>query len=446
MSSKFRDGTVGASAAPDALIRMVIDEFRAMIPESERNEWEERLGVEFRETLYARLSPIMDETLMKNSGLTEPELDFFNSIARGAGQTVQFETDNIDRSEQRIPDSVRVAALSFLLPEFESPVVHQAQPCYYHQELYRARKRYFSYAEWKTACRVGKRILKTIRELLTESRHASKPVHFVVLNELAISVSFWPRKWLFHKLRKMANEFDVVIVAGTYNHEKYYYNACPIFVPSPIDNTRDDSSKRKLKWLPYQIYKQNVADKQEESIGTPDGRSVRFVKTRFGTICVMICLDSYDPGLVLKLIHKSIKGGYNGGTPGNQQGKLHLILIPSANKDEPAHLRKKTKTLSRMTGCAVVTPNSWPNQGGHDMASDPGYSQPRIEAWAYLAGEEITGEQWRSTGEINCRIYEFGREKLRDPRTGNYDRSTDFRTILGEGGFSVSTTHGQRLL
>jgi hypothetical protein len=197
--------------------------------------------------------------------------------------------------------------------------------------------------------KIAEAMITETREFL-ESQDPERPIHFVLLNELALSFDEYTRERMLAQWRQIAAEFGTYVVAGSYHCGTEGSNISPLIAPSGAT---------------MEIRKQYAAQRQGETIRTPDVKEIAYCKTDFGNAAVWICLDLYDPGLVLKLLsitHRlspEYRGSHN---PGQE---LHLLLVPAFNRESLDDLQETIASISRFTNTAVFVANSFSSDNGN---------------------------------------------------------------------------------
>lgn len=141
-----------------------------------------------------------------------------------------------------------------------------------------------------------------------------------------------------NKLQLLATKHDCLIVAGSYHQVVggEQRNTALLFEPGKKGPVRH------LKWRP--------AQKLKEQILHPKNNEVRYYKTKFGLICLLVCMDSYDVNLVTSIAQRS----------GRISEHLDLLLVPSFNASADANRLavKACERLAYLTGATVVYVNS----------------------------------------------------------------------------------------
>ena len=119
------------------------------------------------------------------------------------------------------------------------------------------------------------------------------------------------------------------------------------------------------------VLKQNSARRQGEVIRTPDSRELFIYETDYGNVVVWICLDIYDPGLVLKFLSRTNRFSGSKEERRQKNREISLVLIPAYSHDEAENIRSCVKTLSRFSKTVMICTNA--------------FVDPRASAWSPMA-------------------------------------------------------------
>lgn len=268
-------------------------------------------------------------------------------------------------------------------------------------------------------CLPCKEVPRIVEEFLKESDRLGRKPHFVLLNEL--SHAFERPDELAAIWLSLAQKYETYIVPGTYHSTDEFFGVAPIYGPG----------KKSAN-----VLKQNPARRQGEFIRTPDSRELFTYQTDFGNVIVWICLDVYDPGLVLKFLN--ITNRFSGDREERKKKKreISLVLIPSFSSDKAENIQYCVQTLSRFSKTAMICTNTFIKD---DLE--------RLESYGFCSGEalvEIPCEEYRSiSGKLVCKpwLYEVDLKGLRRTQATSYKRdgmfSSPFASIIngGPGGF-----------
>lgn len=142
---------------------------------------------------------------------------------------------------------------------------------------------------------------------------------FICINELGFPYS--PRAENFEEensdliteLKKIANDYETYIIAGTFHDEETLFNTGYIFSPG-----KEIEDK-----LPIKHLKKCSALSIGEEIRIPYERYIDYYCYKFGYFTVLICLDSFDPSLIVQVLraHKT------------SSPDVDLIFVPSYTPD-----------------------------------------------------------------------------------------------------------------
>lgn len=352
------------------------------------------------------------DPLEQASSLTALEQKFFWALARRAFQSVIWETTTVDftpEQERKVEDRRRVAALMVDLPDprHHSTAAPRGKKLGYDGYQYRQVKFKTKHGNQVS----GNLIMECLKDFLSHCRQEGQSPHFAVLNELA--ASFDGRGSLLRKARDTAKRFGTYLVVGSYHSPQNFFSVSPVFSPHGDEG---------------EVLKQNSAVRQGEFVRTPDKRNITVYCTEYGDFVLWVCLDIYDPGLMLKFINMSYRFARNPRLP-----SVHLVLVPSYNKDEKENIASALSLLSRFGKVAVVCANSFPG---------------RLEAFGYLGGEDlpvVLDVQRTIQGKLSYRgvVYEYSHQeleklKMRSPAE-DQTYSTQFAALIGGSPYSLTT-------
>ncbi|HWM91688.1 MAG TPA: hypothetical protein VN493_13050 [Thermoanaerobaculia bacterium] len=353
----------------------------------------------------------------KLAELKPEEVDFLAAVAKRAFQSVlrhrkpiYLKTD--ERTRREAPkDTLYVASLAFQLPD---PVQHgKEMPREEHQRWSWSPKPYESVAfqgalpTWEDLPRITEDFVKACKE--------QGPVpHFILLNELAHS--FEDRDKLKSRWVELAKSYKTYIVPGTFHCTTEFFGVAPIYCPDSRRNS-------------YAL-KQNAATKMEEQIRTPDARELFVFETDFGNIVVWICLDMYDPGLVLKFLNVTHRFAGKPEERVKPKREISLVLVPAYSSDPEDNIRNCVRTISRFSKTAMVCANAYLPAGN------------RLEAYGFSCGEPLPVVLERSYTDpglrgLTCeaKLYGIDVKELGKCQAANYEQngifSSAFSAIIG---------------
>ena len=161
---------------------------------------------------------------------------------------------------------------------------------------------------------------------------------FICINELGFPFSPSTKDFnaendeLKDTIGKIANDYNVYIIAGTFHDDKTLFNTAYIFAPGEGHEIN----------LPIEHQKKCSALSVGEEIRIPYQRYFDYYRCKFGYFSLLICLDSYDPSFIFRIIntHKSSKPD------------IDFIFIPS-HTPSSYNADKASKEISMATGSIV---------------------------------------------------------------------------------------------
>ena len=286
------------------------------------------------------------------SSFRSEEIQFLHLLAKRAFQSVHMNPVltnlNTARRQDR-PSHLRVGSLTFHLP---NPENHRVSPG--NVECLGCRKARYQQVRFSGS---GDMIATCLEGFLEFCSDANESPHIIVLNEL--SISYQSKDIILRKLKTIAQEHQIYIVAGSYHDTQTYYNIAPIIGP-------DGRSE--------EIYKHLSAHVQGERIRTPDAKEINIVSSDYGNFIVWICFDMYDPALILKFLNASNRFTWGDPENGKRRKDLDFVLVPSFNSDSPESIIKNLKLISKFSKVALFCSNSFGQ---------------RMESFAFLGGHSI---------------------------------------------------------
>lgn len=354
------------------------------------------------------------EPLSSIASLKKEELDFLAAVAKRAYQSVLHHSREVylKTPNRRIQPlkKLHVASLSFSLPdplafvkEFRQSSGKQWSPAPYELLVFR---------------NGGERLLAIAEDFLQQAARNGTLPHFLLLNEL--SHAFEERDDLESGWAALAKRYEIYIVPGTFHCTSEFFGVAPIYCPDPRKNS-------------YAL-KQNSAIKQGERIRTPDNRELVIYETDFGNIVLWVCLDIYDPGLVLKFLNTSNRFTGSRKEREAKDREISLVLIPAYSYDDKANIANCIQSISRFSKTAMVCTNSF---GGSS----------RLESHAFSCGEPLTTILERTypfAGEekpfCEAQLFEVDLDQLRWFQAQSYQQngifSSSFSAIINGGPYS----------
>lgn len=203
------------------------------------------------------------------------------------------------------------------------------------------------------------------REALRESflddlrAAASAGAQVICVNELGYPnpPGGYENEGFLSQIQEVVDRHGLFLVGGSFHDELSLYNLCPIFSPETKVITQ-----KKL----------NSAHRVQEKVRRPFDRRLRYYQTPFGNIAILICLDAYEPTLLMRLMyHNSYlaedvrrRRQTRTGNPRPPQ-TIDCILVPayeplrSPADKQVSGMFQACKDLSYGTGTAVAYVNCW---------------------------------------------------------------------------------------
>jgi hypothetical protein len=350
--------------------------------------------------------------------LKPEEMDFLSAVAKRAFQSVPRHPEPIylktkrEMHRERPADKLYVASLAFQLPDphlnsHEMPGPASRWP----GDPYKAVTFKDDRPSWNDLPGI-------VEDVIQEGKDLDASPHFVLLNEL--SHSFEERDQLASKWTELARIHKTYIVAGTFHCTDEYFGVAPIYCPDPTKNT--------------QAFKLNSALKQGERIRTPDTRELYIFETDFGNIVVWICLDMYDPGLVLKFLNVTHRFTGTMGKRATKKREISLVLVPAYSGDSEENISNCARTISQFSKTAMICTNS--------------YLPDRLESYGFNGGEPLTPvfeKDYPLAGLegtfCRAKLYGVDLKELEKHQAANYEQngifSSTFSAIINGGPYAV---------
>jgi hypothetical protein len=352
-----------------------------------------------------------------NAALQPEELEFLNGLFIRAYQVIygkepyhNIRPEDKERKKLVSMDNIRVASISFKMPIPDIQSVKTESFQYYIPDYKSIR--YTSSSSFKPA-----KIFEAIEKSMEyHDEKGSKPINYILLNELAISLDD-------HKevIKKMKNEYardkEIYIIPGTFQCNKGCFNVAPVI--SPWDKGDEDY---------FSALKQNCAKYQGENIRTPDYRYITRFRTIHGVMSVWICLDIYDPALVLKLLANNMR------LSRVQRDIIDIIFIPSFNSEPKEKVEKALKFISKMTRTAVFLAN-----GSFSQHKKNSNESAWIDNIGFYMGRKIKKFRNIRTDEYVISVFDIKWKKHKEEqnRPFDYGYSSPFNQIIGVREYSI---------
>jgi hypothetical protein len=356
--------------------------------------------------------------------LRPEEVDFLAAVAKRAFQSVlrhrkpiYLKTD--ERTQREAPkETLYVASLAFQLPDpdqhsKEIPRGEEQPRWNWSPKPYEAVAFHGALPDWENLPQITEDFIKECREKVALP-------HFILLNELAHS--FEDRGKLQSRWVELAKNYKTYVIPGTFHCTSECFGVAPIYCPDPRRNS-------------YAL-KQNAATKMEERIRTPDARELFVFETDFGNIVVWICLDMYDPGLVLKFLNVTHRFTGRREDRAKPKREISLVLVPAYSSDPNDSVRNCVRTISRFSKTAMVCTNSY-------LAEEN-----RLESHGFSCGEPLPVVMEKTythpvlQGDF-CRatLYGINIKELGKSQAANYAQngifSSTFSAIINGGPYVI---------
>lgn len=184
------------------------------------------------------------------------------------------------------------------------------------------------------------------REFLSHVKEAADAgANLICCNELAYPTSddTEENRAFREAVQRLVNKRHVFLIAGSYHDRKRCYNLCPVFSPIPARRPQGSSVG------PFAHAKLTSAVKVFELIRIPSNRDLRYYVTSLGSFNILVCLDAYDPSLVLRLIRMNY--AFSGGD------KIEVVFVPSFSLEKGLSFARACEDLSYATASVVVYVN-----------------------------------------------------------------------------------------
>ena len=362
-----------------------------------------------------------------DGNLTESELRFLAALGKRASKAIQSRpVEEVGSQPRNVPEMLRFACLAVSAPEL---LTGRLQSALHGVDTVNFRpQKQVSYAESAVARRIVDRLLHVADEFLSNNPE----INFLVLSEMAFSVHEEMREEVASRWQSLATRYSCIILPGTFHCSKHHFGAQPVIVPGA------DHQHAPL------IYKHNSATKQGEIISTPDVRDVRILSTTYGSVCVWICLDLYDAGLVFKLLNQTMarQDRVRDEAASSDSTLCQIVLVPSCNADRKNNLLEAVETLSEVGQFSVFLVNWAPEI----TLTDGSPRSERLESFAAVAGESLPSQvmvdESSDTDGVRCKIevYEVAKTELDAASTRNRSQSgvqgSVFRGIIGGANYT----------
>lgn len=182
--------------------------------------------------------------------------------------------------------------------------------------------------------------------IATIRKAASYRPDFVCINELGFP-NFWNcgdplrRKadLLDEEIQEVVDEHGFYLIAGSFHDPVTLHNLCKVYFPQAKVNLES----------PLCHAKKTSATRAKEKIKIPYNRYIRCYCTKDVNFVVLICLDSYDPSIITRIIqqNKSLR-----------DATFQLIFVPSFTTHSP-NAEEACRNISYLCGNIVVYVNTF---------------------------------------------------------------------------------------
>jgi hypothetical protein len=252
-------------------------------------------------------------------------------------------------------------------------------------------------------------VLRLADEYLYSCKVRGRHVDFLVINELAMA--FQDREENIPGWQGICRKFGTYIVPGTFY--KDHFGVAPFLGP------HDDGK--------FKAVKQSTAIKQGESLRTPDIKRIKVFETEHAKVALLVCLDLYDPALVLKFLGMTNRFSRSRRKASAVDSELDLVLVPSCNGDTAENIQHAVSSLSRFAKTVFVCANAWPLEKEDETVAEKKdetvaeENHGRLESFVYLAGRPVPDiESFRDErpGHV-ARLYEIDMVALHEAQAEN---------------------------
>lgn len=231
------------------------------------------------------------------------------------------------------------------------------------------------------------------------------------------------------ELQRLADEHDILIIAGSYHCLARQTNECVIFLKQ--DRNKDgEIDPLKEPTSPREYTKRSPALKMGEVVRRPIGTAYPFYRATFGAFSVLICLDSFDPTLFLRYMYWHAAAAINGNDKREvQPERVDVIFVPSYSENK--HGFSIAKDLSYVSQAIVV----YVDATIHKLCSAIAVCGRKLENHA--DHNQLTQHGEYCLRELNFKSFRDDQRELIE----NQEKSAFFRSlILDDGPPSDPTT------
>lgn len=197
-----------------------------------------------------------------------------------------------------------------------------------------------------------------VSHIKTAAEHGATLVCF---NELAYpkAIDHSEDEFFQERIKSLVKRHELFVIGGSYHDTRHCYNVCPVFSPYPSRETMPTLPGERRSRTPevYSHAKLTSAVKLSESIRIPSNRNLRYYETEYGSFCILICLDAYDPALAFRLMRTN--------HPFSKDKKIEIVFVPSFSPEKSLSMARACRDLSYATASLVVYANCAENNPRH---------------------------------------------------------------------------------
>ena len=230
-----------------------------------------------------------------------------------------------------------------------------------------------------------------------------KGAHFIVTNEFGnpltyLSDNYDNDKLYFEKhFRELSKAHKTYLLTGTHHCKETLFNLASLYHFEP-----------KSKRNPILHAKKTSAASVGEKVVVPYTKKIKYYRTKYGIIAILICLDSFDPTIVLGLT----RALYN---PDNDAPKPDIIFVPSYSRSHDLSV-KAARDLSFFLSTIVVLTNEYQFGGG-------------VLDTVYMCGDVVNG--CRTEINDNTMYFEIDKKEYEKKQSLAEKKGEFIRQILG---------------
>lgn len=400
-----------------------------------------------------------EPTLAKKEGIYDHEIEFLNNLFMNSNRFVtrpyRRKTTSSTTNYPK-PETLKIAALSFKMPNPESHITEATTKAGEADMALKLNGSIYRYVEFDvTGNELSQQeILDIIEQTLIKHNKVEDPLHFLLLNELALS---YKDSDLLNGIKNIFNRLKnktAIAILGTYHCSRSFFNVSQLIYPEVMNGKVEhlDASP---------VAKQSSAIRQNEMIRTTDGTKFVTYNTPYGIISVLICLDMYDPNLVFKLMRTNHRLSYDhrtqettDGTVKNESSNfpqpessdstevktdkaelanpVDIVFIPSYNADEEINVDKLVRSISKYGRSTLLLCNDSTNLRSAERQWNANI--------CYRFGDKVPMDAEAMDEKSNLSIYRLDNWQNRKDRLNEPDDwSPIFAKIIG-----IQSSHWKR--